>query len=89
MPRGENTGWVRKAKRRAKLGRMIEMYPEAKDTYLTMVASITEELRAAGVCVYCGRQLDGDVSRRLGLGKDCYAVLEERGELEKWLQPED
>lgn len=89
MPRGENTGWVRKAKRRAKLGRMVNLYPDEAEKYRTMQSDITSELRAAGVCVYCGRQLKGELSQKLGLGKDCYSVLEERGELDKWLQPEE
>lgn len=85
MPRGEYTGWVRKAKRRNKLNRMIDLYPEDAERYREMQTEITEELRAAGVCLYCGRQLKGDESRARGLGADCYAVLEENGTLAEWL----
>jgi hypothetical protein len=68
---------------------MAEMYPDEAATYVSMQADITAELRSAGVCVYCGRQLKGEASQRLGLGKDCYAVLEEQGQLDKWLTSEE
>lgn len=84
MPRGEGTGYVRKAKRRQKLDRMIELYPDEADKYRQMQKDITAELRSAGVCIYCGRQLKGEVSTQLGLGKDCAALLEEMGVLEEW-----
>lgn len=85
MPRGEYTGWVRKAKRRNKLNRMIELYPEDADRYREMQSQITDELKEAGVCLYCGRQLKSDQARQQGLGQDCFAMLEENGTLDQWL----
>lgn len=85
MGRGEYTGWVRKAKRRTKLNRMIELYPEDAERYREMQAAINEELRAAGVCLYCGRQIKSEEARQIGLGKDCHELLEQNGTLDQWL----
>lgn len=85
MARGEYTGWVRKAKRRNKLNRMIELYPEDAERYRAMQDAITEELKLAGVCLYCGRQLKSDDARQLGLGKDCHEMLQQNGTLDQWL----
>ena len=85
MARGEYTGWVRKAKRRTKLNRMIEMYPEDAERYLEMQAAINKELREAGVCLYCGRQIKSEEARQTGLGKDCHELLEQNGTLDQWL----
>jgi hypothetical protein len=85
VARGEYTGWVRKAKRRTKLNRMIELYPEDADRYRAMQADINAELKEAGVCLYCGRQIKSDDARKIGLGKDCHELLEQNGTLEQWL----
>ena len=85
MPRGESTGWVRKARRRDKLERMASLYPEDSERYTTMQHELTAELLAAGVCVVCGREIRSDNATMLGIGKDCLARLQQDGEVPHWL----
>lgn len=83
MPRGEYTGNVRKAKRKLKIQRMIEVYPDESERLNSMIASINDELRLGGACLYCGRTLsDGDEI----LGSDCRKHMESDGTLEEWLR---
>lgn len=84
MPRGEGTGWVKKAKRRDKLDRMAALYPEDAVRYIAMQDELTAEILAAGVCVLCGREIRSADAVAAGLGKDCVERL--RGqELPRWL----
>jgi hypothetical protein len=83
MPRGEYTGSVKKAKRKQKIKRMIDMYPDEAERLTEMYKAINAELSAAGACLYCGRGLSGTDEF---LGKDCRAKLESEGLLEDWLK---
>lgn len=85
MARGESTGWVKKAKRRDKLQRMADLYPEDAERYTKMQDDLTQELSSAGVCVVCGREIRSDDATSLGIGKDCLARLQQDGASPRWL----
>ena len=85
MARGEGTGWVKKAKRRDKLDRMADLYPEDSDRYSQMQDGLTQELMAAGVCVVCGREIRSDNATTLGIGKDCLVKLQQSDGTPRWL----
>lgn len=85
MPRGENTGMVKKAKRAHKMAKMAEAFPERAAEFEQRRILLVHELKAAGVCLYCGRSITSEAAREIGLGLDCYSRLSEDGTLDEWM----
>ena len=80
MPKKEAFG--RLAKRRKKLLVLAGRYLDEGDFdtsahYIAMAAEIEARLRAAKVCIACGRPIKNPDSLESGFGPECTAKLEE------------
>lgn len=71
------TGYGKKAKRRIKLLKLSEMYPERADDYKILIAALEADLRAASTCILCGRKLSDEAARERGIGSECMKKAEE------------
>lgn len=66
----KGTALVKSKKRYQKL---ISVFPDREDFYLTKIAEVDSEIARMKVCRRCGRPLKDDHAIELGYGKECWA----------------
>lgn len=84
----KKTGFGRLAKRRVKTLKLSVRYRDdgdlaTADRYVELAAEMERRLRAARVCIACGRPLKNEESLLTGLGPECTAKIEEEANADR------
>ena len=58
-------------KSRERYKKLIHVFPEREEFYLSEIERIEAEIVDIGVCKRCGRHLKDEEARKIGYGKEC------------------